>query len=160
MSPESLRVLRVVFLFSTATTSVQWYSWNSGSNSSSSYQSHNRLCQSCWVYWKKYGDLTVQNKPSSALQASSDDDSKSVGGAEALTSRPHRCAVQGCGKVNRCSQLAKNIFTFVFFSLSFYNLYKFTKKIKKRNSNLNPICCVIALWLTVCHFLPVRLVPW
>ncbi len=87
-------------------TSVQWYAWSPNNTASSAVPPQSRLCQSCWSYWKKYGDLTVSNK--AALPASSDEESKNLsGGPEALTSRPHRCTTQGCGKVGQLKKKKK-----------------------------------------------------
>ncbi|KAF7381417.1 hypothetical protein HZH66_013811 [Vespula vulgaris] len=73
--------------------SSQWYAWG---------PSHMqcRLCQSCWMYWKKYGGLKVPSRIDDVdLErkrggAGSDEESKGIGGAH----RPHRCSIPSCGK--------------------------------------------------------------
>ena len=82
-------------------TSVQWYAWGTPAGLPVT-QAPSRLCQNCWNYWKKYGDLTVSNKSGGAALSSSsmEEDPKNFsGGADSQSSRPHRCATQGCGKV-------------------------------------------------------------
>lgn len=80
-------------------TSVQWYAWSPTNSTSPAVQPQSRLCQSCWSYWKKYGDLTVPIKVGATLPSCSDDDAKNLTGGES-SSRPHRCSIQGCGKVS------------------------------------------------------------
>ncbi|XP_024935957.1 metastasis-associated protein MTA3 isoform X3 [Cephus cinctus] len=82
--------------------SPQWYAWG---------PSHMqcRLCQSCWLYWKKYGGLKFQSIHSTFQVptriddvdldrkrggAGSDEEGKGIGGAH----RPHRCSIPSCGK--------------------------------------------------------------
>ncbi|KAK2576450.1 hypothetical protein KPH14_005781 [Odynerus spinipes] len=73
--------------------SSQWYAWG---------PSHMqcRLCQSCWMYWKKYGGLKVPSRIDDVdlerkrSGAGSDEESKGIGGAH----RPHRCSIPSCGK--------------------------------------------------------------
>lgn len=73
--------------------SSQWYAWG---------PSHMqcRLCQSCWMYWKKYGGLKVPSRMDDVdlerkrSGAGSDEESKGIGGAH----RPHRCSIPSCGK--------------------------------------------------------------
>lgn len=101
-SKESFRLwcpyLNSVKINLSVATSVQWYAWSPANTASPAVPPQSRLCQACWSYWKKYGELTVSSKV--ALLASSDEESKNLsGGPEALTSRPHRCSNQGCGKV-------------------------------------------------------------
>jgi len=87
-------------------TSVQWYAWGpSGGNTSATQSS--RLCQNCWTYWKKYGDLSVGARPGVPM-ASAEEEPKcfSSSSSEALTSRPHRCSTQGCGKTRTAFYLA------------------------------------------------------
>ncbi|KZS07871.1 putative Metastasis-associated protein MTA1 [Daphnia magna] len=91
--------------FCSVATSVQWYAWSPANTASPAVPPQSRLCQACWSYWKKYGELTVSSKV--ALLASSDEESKNLsGGPEALTSRPHRCSNQGCGKTRTAFYLA------------------------------------------------------
>ncbi|XP_036145307.1 metastasis-associated protein MTA3 isoform X2 [Monomorium pharaonis] len=73
--------------------SPQWYAWGP------SHMQY-RLCQSCWVYWKKYGGLKVPSRIDDVdlerkrAGAGSDEESKGMGGAH----RPHRCSIPTCGK--------------------------------------------------------------
>jgi len=89
-------------------SSVQWYAWGQSSGTSSAAQASSRLCQSCWTYWKKYGDLTVGSKSAASMTLAEDDAPKcfSSSSSEALTSRPHRCSIQGCGKTRTAFYLA------------------------------------------------------
>lgn len=83
-------------------TSVQWYAWGSSNPATPPSQAPSRLCQNCWSYWKKYGDLDVSNK-NGAASTTSDDDPKNLtgGGSDGMSSRPNRIAAQGCGKVSK-----------------------------------------------------------
>jgi len=89
-------------------SSVQWYAWGSSVGSSSTAQSSSsRLCQSCWTYWKKYGDLSAGVRPgASMVLAEEEPKCFSSSSSEALTSRPHRCSIQGCGKTRTAFYLA------------------------------------------------------
>ncbi|KAG7200117.1 hypothetical protein KM043_000559 [Ampulex compressa] len=73
--------------------SPQWYAWGPP-------HMQCRLCQSCWMYWKKYGGLKVPSRiddvdlDKKRSGTGSDEESKGIGGAH----RPHRCSIPSCGK--------------------------------------------------------------
>lgn len=99
-------------------TSVQWYAWGSSNPATPPSQAPSRLCQNCWSYWKKYGDLDVSNKNGAASNAS-DDEAKNLtgGGSDGMSSRPNRIAAQGCGKVNIAYFIIKFLFSKFLFNL-------------------------------------------
>ncbi|XP_022920075.1 metastasis-associated protein MTA3 isoform X2 [Onthophagus taurus] len=75
--------------------SSQWYAWG---------PSHMqcRLCQACWQYWKRYGGLKT---PTRIGDNEFDLCAKKKSGSDgeddrtsALSHRPHRCHISGCGK--------------------------------------------------------------
>ncbi|CAH0552229.1 unnamed protein product [Brassicogethes aeneus] len=85
--------------------SSQWYAWG---------PSHMqcRLCQNCWNYWKKYGgirnptrfgDGEFENGSAGGggggkKKSGSDAEDDRMAGGGAMSHRPHRCNIGGCGK--------------------------------------------------------------
>ncbi|XP_043274073.1 metastasis-associated protein MTA3 isoform X2 [Venturia canescens] len=73
--------------------SPQWYAWGPT-------HMQCRLCQPCWMYWKKYGGLKIPSRiDDTDLErkrsgVGSDEESKGISGAH----RPHRCSIPACGK--------------------------------------------------------------
>ncbi|XP_063221938.1 metastasis-associated protein MTA3 [Bacillus rossius redtenbacheri] len=77
------------------TVSNQWYAWGPANM-------HYKVCQNCWLYWKKYGGLKQPTKI-----GENDIDIKKKSGSisdeeripSSMTShRPHRCNLASCGK--------------------------------------------------------------
>lgn len=76
--------------------SSQWYAWG---------PSHMqcRLCQACWQYWKRYGGLKVPTRiideyENGGKKKSGSDLEEDMRLTSALSHRPHRCNIGGCGK--------------------------------------------------------------
>ncbi|KAF4517294.1 hypothetical protein B566_EDAN008628 [Ephemera danica] len=77
--------------------SSQWYAWGPS-------QMHCKLCNTCWLYWKKYGGLKSPSRigeneiePKKKSSGSISDEER--GGSGGLAShRPHRCSIINCGK--------------------------------------------------------------
>lgn len=66
-----------------------------------------RLCQACWQYWKRYGGLKVPTRITDEFENGSGGGKKKSGSdleedmrlsSSALSHRPHRCNIGGCGK--------------------------------------------------------------